>query len=81
VTDQPIQERSLEEWYMRRALCRAAIRVVSGCDDPRRESSLAHYNAQLKEIDERIEAITGKKPPVVIGLQTQRLVARKLTLQ
>lgn len=67
-------DRTLAELNMRRTICRAAIKVLDRSeDDTRKPAAMEHYKAQLAEIDAQIAEITGKPPPVVVGLKTATL--------
>ena len=64
----------LAELNMRRTVCQACIKVLDQAeDDPRKPEAMKEYKAQLAEIDAAIAEITGKPPPVVVGLKTAKL--------
>jgi hypothetical protein len=67
--------RSLAELQLRLALCRECIKTISAVDpsDPRRAGALAEYNRQLAVISAQIAEITGKPPPITIGLKPAKL--------
>ena len=66
--------RSIKELTFRRNLCRAFIKVIDEMeDDPRKPEAMENYKAQLAKIDAEITEITGKPPPVVVGLKTAKL--------
>ena len=66
--------RSLAELTFRRNLCRAFIKAIDEMEDePRKPEAMENYKAQLAKIDAEIAEITGKPPPVVVGLKTAKL--------
>ena len=68
--------RRLAQLRMRRAVANAAVLTLGEVtDDPRAPGALAHYRAQLAEIDRQIAELTGKPPDVVVGLKAAILNA------
>ena len=64
----------LLELNMRRTICQACIKTLDKMDDdPRKPEAMKEYKAQLASIDAQIAEITGKPPPVVVGLKTAKL--------
>jgi hypothetical protein len=76
MSDNDKQHRPLAEVEARRMIALKAVKAVKGVDDsdPRKESALRYYEAQLAELDAEIEEITGKPPPIVVGLKTASLL-------
>ena len=70
--------RSLGELEFRRKLCQECIKVIDQTDnsDPRKKGAMETYKEQLASIDSQIAAITGKPPPIVVGLKTARLFGK-----
>lgn len=48
----------------------AAIKLLSSDNSKKAKEATMHYRGQLAEIEKKIEEITGKPPPIVIGLKT-----------
>ena len=67
-----VKDMDLHELQMRRTVCLAALKVLqeTGTQVER------DYHAQLATLDKRIEEITGKPPPVVVGLKTASLFGK-----
>ena len=71
------EPRSLNNLNMRRAICQKAIKVIDSIeDDPRKPAAMERYKAQLASIDAQITEITGKPPPIVVGLKTASLFGK-----
>lgn len=71
-------KRGLNELYMRRQVAQRIISLVDSIaevDDPegRKPEALEYYKGQLAKFDTKIAAITGKPPPIVVGLKTASL--------
>ena len=66
----------LDELNKRRMLCQIIIKIIDQMDDLRKADAMEHYKAQLAEIDAKIAKITGKPPPVVVGLKTAKLFGK-----
>ncbi len=68
----------LQMLQARRAFCLLCIQTVSDADpsDPRRDEAIAEYNRQLASIDQKIAALTGEIPAVVVGLKTATLLGK-----
>ena len=70
-------DEELFELNTRRAVCQTAIKTLDQItDDPRKPDAMEHYKAQLAEIDAAIAEITGKPPPIVVGLKTATLFGK-----
>lgn len=70
---------NLKDLKMRKFLAETLIEKLQEYkDDDRFEDALAHYKAQLAGIEGRIKKLEQEtKQPVVIGLRTADLLARK----
>lgn len=64
---------TLEELYNRRALCQHFIDLLTGVDDPRRDSAIEEYRRQLTAIEAKIIELTGRPPDIVVGLKSAQL--------
>jgi hypothetical protein len=64
----------LHELQMRRTVCLAALKVLQ--ETGATPQVVRDYHAQLATLDKRIEEITGKPPPVVVGLKTASLFGK-----
>lgn len=74
--------RTLDELYTRRALAQECIRIVDQAeDDPRRPAALKKLQDQLASIDAQIAEITGKPPPVIVGLKAATLAAESKSIK
>lgn len=68
-----------EELSIRISMCKYCIKVLetSATDDPRQPDALAHYQAQLKKLEEKLahsyEDMFPKPPDIVIGLKPAKL--------
>lgn len=72
------EKEKLAELNVRRMVAMQAVRIVVDAKnhgDPRGAAAEEKYRGQLKRIEERIEAITGRPPDIVIGLKTAQLSA------
>ena len=67
--------RSIKELEWRRSFCQSVIKIIDGMeDDPRKPKAMERYKAQLASIDAQITELTGKPPPIVVGLKTAVLL-------
>jgi len=63
----------MQELKFRRALCAKFIEVLRNTDDPRRFDAITHYEAQLNELDRKIngeqsgDIVIGLKPGIIHG--------------
>lgn len=70
------QKQELAELNVRRQIALTAVRLLRAEKvDPRAPAAVEKYQGQLTSIENQIEAITGRPPDTVIGLQTARLTA------
>ncbi len=70
-------DRTLLELNMRRTVCQTVIKTLDKIEgDPRKADAMEHYKAELASIDAQIAEITGKPPPVVVGLKTASLFGK-----
>ena len=70
-------DEKLAELNMRRTVCQVCIKTLDQVEgDPRKPEAMNHYKAQLAGIDAQIAEITGKPPPVVVGLKTASLFGK-----
>lgn len=70
-----ITDNSLNGLHMRRSLCKAFIKFIEEeCSgDERQEEALKEYNDQLRQIEAKIQELTGKPAAIVVGLRTAKL--------
>lgn len=64
----------MDDLSLRSELIKRVIALLEQTDDPRKDEALAHYRGQLAEIEAQIDA---QPKPVVIGLKTAVLTARR----
>lgn len=62
--------KELSNLNARRTITMAAIRLLSDDKSKKAKEAILHYQGQLAEIDKKIEEITGKPPPIAVGLKT-----------
>ena len=68
---------TLNELNVRRLVCQSIIKTIDQIEnDPRKPEAMEHYKAQLASIDAQIAEITGKPPPIVVGLKTASLFGK-----
>jgi len=69
--------RDLEDLQWRRKFAQMIIKVIDEMDDdPRKPEAMEHYKGQLAQIDAEITEVTGKPPPIVVGLKTATLFGK-----